>query len=88
MSPAEWTVTPPTEPGWYWVASVNADGSAPNDYSLELLFYFPAGGHAAFRPRLTGTLISNYDIRGDSRFKITHWLGPLPVPLPPAPDAT
>lgn len=64
----EWTTTPPTEPGCYWVMTgwgpaIAIVGSF--DFSTNLMVKI-ASGQATYE-------ISNF----------THWLGPLPIPEPP-----
>lgn len=74
----EWTTTPPTEPGWYWVNSHRIykygkveivrlqhmdDYRFPNNYGV-----YPTG---------------RGPYRSWDEIKATHWLGPLPEPAHP-----
>lgn len=67
----EWTTTPPTVEGWYWVKPRYLDDSI-EPYIVE------AKQGKAY---VTG------DDQPDDFDMFSHWLGPLPVPEPPQIDA-
>jgi hypothetical protein len=72
----QWTTTPPTEPGWYWVR-----WNIPYIHDVEIV--------RVYREH-QGDRLFVADIGEDAEFelaKFTHWLGPLPIPEPPI-DAT
>jgi hypothetical protein len=69
----QWTTTPPTEEGWYWVL----DGEP---YIAEVFYSYNHRLCADFTDENVPTPI-------DELPGITHWLGPLPVPELPEIDA-
>jgi hypothetical protein len=65
----EWTTALPTEEGWYWAIHEDEGCVVANVVKGE--------GSVDFMARLPGI---------DMLFVLigfTHWLGPLPVPVPP-----
>ena len=75
FNPLEWTQTPPTKPGWYWVVANNSDDKTP--YLMNLITDPVLGG-------LYFESVGLYWTEGMEIYKISAWLGPLPVP--PAPE--
>ena len=69
----EWTTTPPTEPGWYWVYTIAED--EPENVVTEIVWVdFPPGYYGPkFSLEEVGLLL----------YEKTHWLGPLPMPEHP-----
>lgn len=70
-----WTTTPPTEPGWYWMAS------GPNVFGW-IGHYFKTNEGVVRMSNMDNTK-SFARLAAKGNF---HWLGPLPVPEPPAVD--
>jgi hypothetical protein len=68
----QWTTTPPTEEGWYWVdTSQWANRGVPEVVEVRLI---EDKGLRAFETGDdVGIAVSAYEL----------WLGPLPVPEPP-----
>jgi len=60
----QWQTTPPTEPGWYWVAQRTNDPRVTQYY---------------FNGRMWMNSPKDYEYFPYEEY-FTHWLGPLPVP--------
>ena len=63
----EWTTTPPTVPGWYWVRKHNGDIDIDNVYECKGMFFIADGYFGDLDLAVT-------------KASYTHWLGPLPIP--------
>ena len=66
----EWKTEPPTQEGWYWAKTENGTYlfNLENNIGADPLYFESTG---------------MYWQEGMDTYKITHWLGPLPVPEPP-----
>jgi hypothetical protein len=67
----EWTTTPPTEPGWYWVRS---ESKYKHTWIVEVSI---KNGVAHMYSEMDS---EDYPVWDGFA---THWLGPLPPPEPP-----
>lgn len=72
----EWTTTPPTQPGWYWVYGTPLYDEHPDRFVVQIVFM---GQQLSFCIPCDG-LECEYLIRPEH---VTHWFEPLPEP--PAP---
>ena len=68
----QWTTTPPTEPGWYWCML--------RDIDTSIVIYV---SNASDEPEPMVTYHEGEEVL--ELDEMTHWLGPLPAPLPPPP---
>jgi hypothetical protein len=65
----QWTTTPPTEEGWYWVRNVKGKIWCEEVFKKDGVMCWWSEDENTFN-----SIILDY---------ITHWLGPLPIPEPP-----
>lgn len=63
-----WSTTPPTEPGWYWTKTCRGAYLFNIEKSVGVLYFESVG---------------MWWDEAMEEYKITHWLGPLPVPEMP-----